>query len=100
MSITNEQLAELLVGVARSQEAVIKALVHHFGTGAGNRFLGDSLIPTLQGDAHVRQHEALPTLVDLPSRLLLQLQGTARIGSPPIEEWVAQELDRLLAKSN
>jgi hypothetical protein len=47
MSITNEQLAELILGFAKSQNAVIEALTHHFGDGtAGTRFRDQYVILT------------------------------------------------------
>ncbi|MGR3911615.1 hypothetical protein Q3A80_31670 [Burkholderia sp. SR8] len=96
MALTNEQLADLLVGIARSQQAIIDAVALHLGQPDGLTFRGRAVIPTLQSAANILNNPAAPpTLHDLPSRLLLQLQGGPRAGIPRIEEWVAQELNRL-----
>nr|WP_244109000.1 hypothetical protein [Burkholderia anthina] len=96
MALTNDQLAELLVGIARSQNAIIDAVAQHLGQQDGLTFRGRAVVPTLQGAANILNNPgALPTLHDLPSRLLLQLQGAPRPGAPRFEEWVAQELNRL-----
>ncbi|WP_310622863.1 hypothetical protein [Burkholderia cenocepacia] len=94
MALTNDQLAELLVGIARSQKAITDAVKIHLGQADGLRFQAGSLIPALQGAAAISQH-GQPTFHDLPSRILLQIQGGSRPGAPRIEEWVAQELNRL-----
>lgn len=95
--MTNEQLAELLVGIAKSQQAIIDSVAHHLGNDAGRSFKSMSVIPTLQGAAGLHNRGAQPTFGDLPSRLLLQLQGGPQAGRPPIQEWLAQELARLTA---
>lgn len=95
MAITNEQLAELLVGIAKSQQAIIDAIALHLGHNDGMTFRARAVVPTLQDAAHVRNHGAQPTLQDLSSRVLLQLQAAPRAGGPRLEEWVAQELNRL-----
>jgi hypothetical protein len=105
MSISNEQLAELIIGFAKSQNAIIDALVQYFGRinqdGSVNKdganFRGRVVIPTLQSYAHIEDRSVPPTLQDLPSRVLLQLQGSPRDGAMPVQEWLAQELDRLTA---
>ncbi|WP_244107556.1 hypothetical protein [Burkholderia cenocepacia] len=94
MALTNDQLAELLVGIARSQKAIIDAVVHQLGRPAGLAFLGGDVIPALQ-DAAAIANRGRPTFHDLPSRILLQIQGDPRPGAPRLEEWVAQELNRL-----
>ncbi|MEN8517829.1 hypothetical protein [Burkholderia sp. RS02] len=94
MALTNDQLAELLVGIARSQKAIIDSVKLHLGQADGLRFQAGALIPTLQGAAAIAHH-GQPTFHDLPSRILLQIQGDPRAGAPRLEEWVAQELNRL-----
>jgi hypothetical protein len=108
MSISNEQLAELIVGFAKSQNAIIDALVHHLGKGGtsqdgvvnreGVNFRMRSVIPTLQSYAHIDDRSVPPTFQDLPSRVLLQLQGSSRDGAMPVHEWLSQELDRLTTR--
>jgi len=95
MPVTNEQLAELLVGVARSQKAIIDAVAQHLGQN-GIAFRAGAVIPTLQGYANLANPQAQPTLHDLPARILLQIQGTPRTGAQRLEEWVAQELTRIV----
>jgi hypothetical protein len=96
VAITNEQLAELLVGIAKSQQAVIDAIAQHLGQ-QGPAFRMGSLIPSLQAAANIRGNPPpQPTLQDLPSRVLLQIQGVRRPGVPPLEEWIANELGRIL----
>lgn len=95
MAVTNEQIAELLIGVTRSQIAIIDALVSHFGQD-GNKFRMMSLIPVLQGSAHIHNHDLQPTLQDLPSRLLLQLQGNHGGVAQPVQEWLRTEMGKLI----
>ncbi|UVE64767.1 hypothetical protein L2Y90_13005 [Burkholderia pyrrocinia] len=94
MALTNDQLADLLVGIARSQKAIIDAVTQHLGHANGRAFLGGAVIPALQGAAAIANH-GQPTFHDLPSRILLQIQGAPRPGAPRLEEWVTQELNRL-----
>lgn len=68
MNITTEQLAELLAGIARSQQAVIDAVDR-----AQPGFRGTYLLPTLNVAANLRIPEV--RLLDLPSRILLRSQG-------------------------
>jgi len=68
MSITNEQLAELLAGIARSQQAIIDAIESE---SAGWR--GTHLLPKLNTAANMRV--ANVRLLDLPSRILLRSQA-------------------------
>jgi len=70
MQISAQQLAELLLGIARAQAAII---------------------PALQNVAHLRDHPN-PTLTDLPSRVLLGTLGRA----VPDAAGVVRDLERLL----
>lgn len=96
MPVTNEQLAELLIGIARSQKAIIEAIVMHLGQADGLRFRTGAVIPTLQQYAGLANPRAQPTLNDLPARLLLQMQGGRQPGTPRLEDWLSQELARLI----
>ena len=71
MNLSTEQLAQLLAGIAKSQQAVIDA-VDRANTG----FRGTYLLPTLNVAANLRLTEV--RLLDLPSRILLRSQG--RVG--------------------
>lgn len=97
MAISNEQIAELMLGIAKSQNAIIDAVALHLGQQAGTVFRGRAVIPTLQGYARIQDHGALPTWQDLPSRVLLQLQGNHPAGVQPVQEWLLQEVSRLTA---
>ena len=86
MQISAQQLAELLLGIARAQAAMIQGLENEM---AGIR---GRIVPALQNVAHMRDHPQ-PTLTDLPVRLLLTSLG--RVG--PDTAAVAKDLERLLA---
>lgn len=68
MNLTHEQLAELLAGIARAQQAVVDAIDR-----AEPGFRGTYLLPTLNVAANLRIPEV--RLMDLPSRILLRSQG-------------------------
>ncbi|HEX5611822.1 MAG TPA: hypothetical protein VFX67_04165 [Burkholderiales bacterium] len=86
LTISAPQLADLLIGIARAQAAVIQ--------GVDNAMAGTKtqyIVPALQNAAHLRDHPD-PTLVDLPVRILLTSQGRV----PPDPAMVVRELQRLL----
>lgn len=85
-NISTQQLAELLMGIARAQAAAIQG-VESAVTGAKSTHI----MPSLQNVAHMHDHPD-PTLVDLPVRVLLSSLG--RIG--PDAANIKRELDRLL----
>ena len=88
MSITTQQLAELLIGVARSQQAIIDAVE---GMKAG--FKGTYMSPALDSVAKIRSTGRAVTLQDFPARVLVQCQGRA---GPNLEQ-IVKDLDDLLA---
>jgi len=85
MEISSQQLAELLIGIARAQAALIQGLENEM---AG--FRSGRAVPAIQNAAHLRDHPN-PTLIDLPVRLLLNSLG--RVG--PDAAVVAKDLERL-----
>ncbi len=87
LNISAEQLAELLIGIARAQAAVI----HGVDTAMAG-IKTQNIVPALQNAAHLRDHPE-PTLTDLPVRILLTSQGRV----PPDPATVARELERLLS---
>jgi len=87
LNISAEQLAELLIGIARAQTAVI-----HGVDNANPGIRTQNIVPALQNAAHLRDHPE-PTLVDLPVRILLTSQGRV----PPDPAIVARDLERLLS---
>ena len=87
MEISAQQLAELLLGIARAQAAVIQGLENEM---AGVR--SGRIIPALQNVAHLRDHPQ-PTLTDLPVRVLLGTLGR----QVPDAAGVVRDLERLLS---
>ena len=85
MEISSQQLAELLLGIARAQAALVQGLENEMAGVKSGR-----VIPAVQNVAHLRDHPQ-PTLVDLPVRLVLAAMG--RVGSDPAV--VAKDLERL-----
>lgn len=86
LQISALQLAELLVGVARAQAAMVQGLENEL---AGVR--SGRIVPAVQNAAHLRDHPD-PTLVDLPVRVLLT--SMARV--PPDPTLIAKDLERLI----
>ena len=87
MQISSEKLAELLLGIARAQAAIVNGLENEL---AGVR--SGRIIPALQNVAHLRDHPQ-PTLTDLPVRVLLGTLGR----QVPDTEGLVRDLERLLA---
>ena len=86
--MTNDQLAELLSGIAKSQNAMLDAVDR-----AMPGFKATHLGPVLNIAANIRQAE--PRLIDLPSRVLLRLQGRVA----PDQSAIVADLDRLLGSA-
>ena len=86
MEISAQQLAELLLGIARAQAAMIQGLENEM---AGVR--SGRIIPALQNVAHLRD-QPQPTLTDLPVRVLLGTLGR----QVPDAASVVRDLERLL----
>ena len=87
--ITTQQLAELLVGIARSQQAVVDAI-----DSAQAGFKMKYFSPALQATAKLRSMDYVATLQDLPARVLLQCQSR----SGPELAQIVQELEAMLAE--
>lgn len=85
MEISSQQLAELLLGIARAQAGMIQGLENEM---AGVR--SGRIVPALQNVAHLRDHPN-PTLTDLPVRVLLGTLGRA----VPDTASIVRDLDRL-----
>jgi hypothetical protein len=88
MNVTTQQLAELLIGIARSQQAIIDAID---AQKAG--FKGTYLSPALDSVAKIRSTNRAPSLQEFPARVLSQCQS--RIG--PNLEQVVKDLEALLS---
>ena len=68
MNLTIEHVAELLAGIARSQQAIIDAIESESGG-----WRNTHLLPKLNTASNMRL--ATPRLLDIPSRILLRSQG-------------------------
>ena len=88
MSITTQQLAELLIGIARSQQAIIDG-VESMKAGFKSTYLG----PALDSVAKIRSTGRALTLQDYPARVLVQCQGRA---GPNLEQ-IVKDLEELFA---
>ena len=86
MDISAQQLAELLLGIARAQAAIVQGLENEM---AGVR--SGRIMPALQNVAHLRDHPQ-PTLTDLPVRVLLGTLGR----QVPDAASVIRDLERLI----
>ena len=82
----NTQLAELLIGIAKAQAAMIDAMER-----AQPGFRNNHAVPILTTAANVRA--ATPRIQDLPSRILLRMQGR----TPFDVEQVRQDLEAAMA---
>ena len=86
--ITTQQLAQLLLGIAKSQNAIIEALEN---SKAG--FKSSHFRPSIEQASRIRSNMT-ETLGDYPSRLLLQMLGR----TPPDADRVLRDLEALLAQ--
>ena len=85
--ITTQQIAQLLLGIARAQNAMIEALEN---SKAG--FKATHFRPSIETASRIRSN--LPeTLADYPSRLLLQMLGR----TAPDSDRVLRDLENLLS---
>ena len=82
--MNNQQLAELLAGIAKANNAILDAMDR-----ANPGFKSMHLAPVLNVAANVRTAE--PRLIDLPARILLRYQGRAAVDVDAIRA----DLDRL-----
>ena len=86
--MNHDQLAELLAGIAKSQNAVLDAVDR-----ANPGFKATHLASVLNVAANMRTAE--PRLIDLPSRILLRYQGRAAVDLDAIKV----DLERLLPEA-
>jgi hypothetical protein len=86
MNLTSDHLADLLIGIARAQNAVIEAIEH-----SSPGFRSTHAVPLLNVAANMRTGD--PRMIDLPSRVLLRLQG--RVAVDPAA--VKADLERLVS---
>src|SRR3954470_6626034 len=88
MNVTTRQLAELLIGIARSQQAIIDG-VESMKAG----FKSTNFGPVLDSAAKIRSTGRALTLQDFPARVLVQCQGRA---GPNLEQ-IVKDLEDLLS---
>lgn len=89
-AMNEQQVAQLLLGFARAQRAVVRGLTQ------GDAERMRNVVAALQGEAGIGRREAQPTLTDLPSRVLLQVIGGPTGQQERLDAWIQQELARLL----
>jgi hypothetical protein len=86
MNLTTEHLADLLIGITRAQNAVIEAMER-----ASPGFRSTHAVPLLNVAANMRAGD--PRMIDLPSRILLRLQGRVALENAAVKA----DLERLLS---
>ena len=89
MHISAQHLAELLMGIARAQAAIVQGIENEMGG-----FRSGRAVPALQNVAHLRDHPQ-PTLTDLPVRVLLGTLGR----QVPDSAGIVKDIERLLGGS-
>ena len=72
MNLTSDHLADLIIGIARAQNALIDAIER-----AEPGFRSTHAVPILNVAANMRAGD--PRMIDLPARVLLRLQGRVAI---------------------
>lgn len=87
--ITTEQLAEVLIGVARAQQVVIDAI-----ESAKAGFKTTHLAPLLHTAAKTRNTGYLPGLADLPARILVACQTRTGPDLPTVLRDLEEILER------
>ena len=77
MNLSTEQLAELLAGIARAQQAIVDAVESESGG-----WKNTHMLPKITSAANMRL--ATPRLIDVPSRILLRSQSRVPMDVPTI----------------
>jgi hypothetical protein len=85
MNLTTDHLADILIGIARAQNAVIEAVDR-----ANPGFRSTHAAPILNVAANMRAGD--PRMIDLPSRILLRLQGRVALDATAVK----RDLERLM----
>lgn len=87
-NVSTQQLAELIIGIARTQQAIVDAMESQK---AG--FKGSHFASALDNAAKIRVTNRPLTLQELPARALLQCMGRA---GPNVEQ-LTRDLEALLS---
>lgn len=88
MNLTPSQLAEILIGIARAQNAVVDAMER-----ASPGFRNTHAVPLITLAANMRAGD--PRMIDLSSRILMRLQGRVALDT----QQVKADLERLLGEA-
>jgi hypothetical protein len=86
MNLTSEQLADLLIGITRAQNAIIEAMDR-----SSPGFRSQHAVPLLNVAANLRAGD--PRMIDLPARILLRLQGRVALDNAQVKA----DLERLIS---
>jgi hypothetical protein len=86
MNLTTDHLADILIGITRAQNAVIEAIDR-----ANPGFRSQHAVPILNVAANMRAGD--PRMIDLPSRILLRLQGRVALDATAVKV----DLERLMS---
>jgi hypothetical protein len=86
MNLTSDHLADLIIGIARAQNALIDAIER-----AQPGFRSTHAVPILNVAANMRAGD--PRMIDLPSRVLLRLQGRVAVDAASVKA----DLERLVS---
>src|SRR5260370_15004163 len=86
MSCTTEPLADIVIGVARAQNAVIEAMER-----ANPGFRNTHALPLITLAANMRAGD--PRMIDLSARILMRLQGRVALDNAQVKA----DLERLMS---
>src|SRR5205809_8097162 len=86
MNLTTEHLADILIGVARAQNAVIDAMER-----ASPGFRNTHALPLVTLAANMRAGD--PRMIDLSARILMRLQGRLALDNAAVKA----DLERLMS---
>ena len=86
MNLTTEHLADILIGIARAQNAVIDAMER-----ASPGFRNTHALPLITLAANMRAGD--PRMIDLSARILMRLQGRVALDNAQVRA----DLERLMS---
>ena len=84
MNLTTEHLADILIGIARAQNAVIEAMER-----SSPGFRNTHALPLITLAANMRAGD--PRMIDLSARILMRLQGRVALDNAAVKT----DLERL-----
>jgi hypothetical protein len=85
MNLTSDHLADILIGIARAQNAIIDAIDR-----VNPGFRSQHATPILNVASNLRAGD--PRMIDLPARILLRLQGRVALDAAAVKA----DLERLM----